>query len=274
MVESSTLLAVDSHVHLYDWANLSHMLDSSLAHFNRLFADKTGYEHHYGMLVLTEPKARNTFTRLYDEAANSDGGYTINGDWTVTGTAEELSVKAHHTSGKAVFLVSGQQIITGENLELLSLVSKQDVQDGLSLADTIKAARSIGGYPVVPWGVGKWLSARGKVVSDLITGAASDTSFSLADNGGRPSIWSSIPQFKLAAEHGITILYGSDPLPVSETRRTAGSCGNVFTTNVDTEKPGESLLQLLTDSNCSPAGYGSCESFINFLKDQIALRRK
>ena len=274
MVDSSTLLAVDSHVHLYDWANLSHMLDSSLTHFTGLFAAKPGYEHQYGMLVLTEPRARNTFSRLYDEAVKDANGFTVDANWTITPTGEELSLKAEHATGKTVFLVSGQQIITAENLEVLSLVSKQEVEDGLSLADTINSTVSIGGYPVVPWGVGKWLSARGKVVSDVIGGSGSGSSFSIADNGGRPSIWSSIPQFKLAAEHGITLLHGSDPLPVSETRRTAGSCGDIFTTSIDPEKPGESLLKLLADSNCSPAGYGSCESFINFIKDQIALRRK
>ena len=45
----------------------------------------------------------------------------------------------------------------------------------------------------------------------------------LGDNGGRPWFWTSVPQFDLAAELGMRVLPGSDPLPVPGDEARIGS---------------------------------------------------
>lgn len=274
MSEPSThqdqLLVVDSHVHLYDWLNLRPMLDNALAAFTQAAEAYKNSGDFAGILVLTEPAGRDTFARLRTLVGNEAKG-ALGGPWRLEATAEDLSLSARHTAGAAIYLISGQQTVTRENLEVLALFSPQSVPERASLAETIKAVEARGGYPVLPWGVGKWLFGRGKQVSRVI--AASDAgALAIGDNGGRPGFWSHVPQFAEALRHNLPLLHGSDPLPVSETRRSAGSNGDILVCPFDPARPGASLVAALRANRCERVGYGRPESALNFLKDQIALR--
>ncbi len=265
----SHLLALDSHIHLHDISNLPGLLDSTVREFRKAIGQQMADRPFLGMLVLTEPRTRPTFASLRHEIKQSTAAGK--GTWTLTGTEEAISLRATHSGGDTLFLTSGQQIVTRENLEVLALLVLPEVPDGLSLAETVTEIVRLGGLAVLPWGVGKWLGTRGRIVSNFLDKNTKLPVF-LGDNGGRPSFWKSIPQFRQAKKAGIPILRGSDPLHCSHRRRGAGSYGNLLTCQIDMQQPGKSVRAALTNMHSSPAEFGKLEQPWHFCKDQLTLR--
>lgn len=265
----SDLLALDSHVHFYDLADLPGILESAWQSFRRAIGAQAAARPFSGILVLTEPQSRPTFAALQQKDSGTAG--ICNGVWTLAATEEKISLRATRQDGGTLFLLSGQQIVTRENLEVLSLLAQPIVADGLSLDETVTEVLRFGGLPVLPWGVGKWFGRRGKIVSDFLA-ESRETPIYLGDNGCRPSFWTSVPQFRQAKRRGITILRGSDPLRCSHKRRGVGSFGNLLTCAFDADRPGKSLRAALTAGNASLGEFGEPEQPWYFLKDQLALR--
>jgi hypothetical protein len=233
-------VAVDSHVHFHDLRNLAGLLDGAHAALARYL----GHRPPPALLVLTEPAIRPTFARLREIA--TEGPITSGqNSWQLGTTDEPISLVARHRTGDTIYLLAGQQLVTAENLEVLSLLALPEVADGLGLADTVQRVRRLGGLPVLPWGVGKWLGRRGAIVSEFLAGEHDGPLF-LGDNGGRPGLWAFVPQFRQARARKIRILRGSDPLRCSCRRRGAGSYGNILRCPFDPVRPGQSLCEALT----------------------------
>ncbi|WP_136805727.1 hypothetical protein [Desulfosediminicola flagellatus] len=267
---STDILAVDSHVHLYNWVNLVPMLDEALSSFKKAVQEKKEGQPFYGVLVLTEPRDRDTFPKLRAQL-QTEQSCRLSSDWTLEKTGESVSLAAVHANGATLFLISGQQVITRESLEVLSIATEQSIPDKMSLEETISRIRDIDGYPVLPWAVGKWLFARGKHITRLIK-ANHGKPLALGDNGGRPTFWSSVSHFDAAKLYDLPILNGTDPLPAKSTKRMAGSYGTIICYAFDTTRPAASLLAALNDKSCERIGYGELEAPAAFVIDQISLR--
>ncbi len=265
----SRLLALDCHVHFHDLADVPGLLETALLAFRKAIGAQAEDRPFSGILVLTEPQSRPSFAALQQRISGRAG--TGKGAWSLAATGEEISLRATRQDGDTLFLLSGQQIVTRENLEVLSLLAQPGVTDGLDLAETVGEVLRLGGLPVLPWGVGKWLGRRGKIVSRFLAESRKTPIF-LGDNGGRPAFWTSVPQFRQAKSRGITILRGSDPLRCSRRRRGAGSYGTLLTCPWDAARPGQSLRDALTDGNAMFGEFGRLEKPWHFLKDQLALR--
>ena len=264
------LLAVDSHVHLYDWMNLVPMLDAALASFTDAVSTHKAHTPFSGLLALTEPLNRDTFPKLRAQA-HAEQPCRLSKDWILEPTEESLSLAAYHSSGVRIFLLSGQQVVTREKLEVLAIACEQTIPERQSLKETIQAVRVRDGYPILPWGVGKWLFGRGKLISRTITENGT-APLGIGDNGGRPSFWCKVSQFDQAKRYDLPLLRGSDPLPVKSSTRSAGSFGTLLCCRFDSAKPAESLLAALRGKSCERIDFGDPESPLAFLKTQVALR--
>ena len=181
---TNQLLAIDCHVHVHDWAGFVAILDTALHSFTTAVNRNRKGSAFHGILVLTEPARRDTFAKLTGQLQGQTA-CIFNPGWTITATADPLAFKASHVDGGHLFLISGQQIVTSENLEVLAIHAAATIPDRLNLAGTLRAVEQAGAFPIIPWGVGKWLGKRGKVVSQAIT-EATGQSLALADNSGRP----------------------------------------------------------------------------------------
>lgn len=259
-------VAVDSHVHLHDLRDPADLLDGAFA----ALAGCLGHRPPPALLILTEPADRPTFARLR-EIASAGGSSATCGSWRLGTTGESISLMAGNRTGDTLYLLAGQQIVTAENLEVLSLLALPGIADGLELAETVRLVRQHGGLPVLPWGVGKWLGRRGTIVSEFLAGDSTGPLF-VGDNGGRPALWASVPQFRLARDRGIRILRGSDPLRCSYRRRCAGSYGNILRCPFETNRPGQSLREALVTAGTAIEPFGRPEAPWHFLRDQISLR--
>jgi hypothetical protein len=147
--------------------------------------------------------------------------------------------------------VPGQQVITKENIEVLSLNCLKRVAEGNSAIETVRDILAMGGLPVVAWAPGKWFFKRGEVVQSLID-QFSPSELALGDTTLRPLGWVVPSIMRAARRRGFKILYGSDPLPFSGEETTPGSYATLIQSikysNVnDIPNPGELLNGVLSE---------------------------
>ena len=124
-----------------------------------------------------------------------------------------------------LLILSGRQVVAKEGLEVLLLGTRMRVPDGRPLAAVMAEGARGGALRVIPWGAGKWLFRRGRLLSDVIATESAGNGFFLGDGAGRPFFWTSPSHFQEAAKRGLRVLRGTDPLPFPSQVDRAGSFG-------------------------------------------------
>jgi hypothetical protein len=207
------------------------------------------------------------FSKLLEYAKNHQ---QIN-NWKLAPTEESISISATNNDNQKIFIIAGRQIVTAEKLEVLALISDADFVDSLPVETTIQNIVSKNGIPVLPWGVGKWLGKRGKILQKLLN---SDTlpMVYFGDNSGRPNFWSRPSYFQLAEEKGRKILPGTDPLPLKSEYSRPGSFGFIVEGEFNLAEPGKSMKQILLNPTTSVQPYGFLETPLRFIRNQFAIR--
>lgn len=265
---------IDGHVHIYPEFPIDQFLEAAWRNFVRV-GDSSGISgnQHY-VLALTEGKGVDVFAEFKQQAVPVEDGLEEQGlssSWSFYRTGEPDSLIAR--KGKAsLVLVAGQQIISRENIEFLSLISPFKVEDHtLNLADLARAIAGNGGLPIIPWGVGKWLGARGKVVESLLH-SSRDYILFLGDNGNRPAFWPESSLIRQARDLHCPILSGSDPLPLISHLTRPGSFGGLLRqAELSMQHPAASLRELLIDEK-DITGFGGCTGFFQFVIDQLRIK--
>lgn len=266
------MISFDAHVHIHETFSLDRLLDCARGNFARLApSEGDGSRDRQMALLLSEMKETDYFTRLREKAGGA--GHTTAGGWHVacTGEAESLRLTRDDWSGR-LFLLAGRQVVSAERIEVLTLATAAKVPDGLSLARTVEAVRGHGGLAVLPWGVGKWLGKRGKMIDDFVQRAAAKGLF-VGDNGGRPLFWPAPRLFMTAATRGIRLLPGSDSLPLPAEESRVGGYGGSISGEIRETHPAEDLRRLLIDASSPIVPFGRRMSGWRFLRTQVALRR-
>jgi len=246
----------DTHVHGYQFEQLSLLLDHALANFDRHGANA---DDSAKVLFFTDGLHDRVWKRL---RPLTDAPHQV-GDWSLVFSASSQFIHATKASHE-LLLAPARQINSVNRLEYLLLGCDQDLDGDLDDADLITEYSQH--YAVIcPWGFGKWLGARGKLLSRLVTDFSDK--LLLGDNGGRPAAWFWVPQFKLSKT---SALNGSDPLPID------GELARVANVGIRLELPSDNLtvtnlvqqLKLGQHSN-----YGNNVSLWSFIKSQLAMRR-
>ena len=264
MTSNSVQLLVDAHVHIYPFMSAGALLDAASANLSRLGA-RAPEEHPGGILLVADPVGVKGYERLLHADANDCG------HWSPEYTDIRCAM-LRRSGGARIVALKGQQLITREGLEVLGLGYKA-VPSGLSLSVTVDRITTGGGLSIIPWGAGKWLGRRGRLLTDLITSEERRPDILLADNGSRPWCWSRVPQFDTAAERGMRVIAGSDPLPLAGEERRVGSFG--FRLSVESPE-GASMADVfqkeLTNSAATIRIVGKAMSFSRFALNQLRLR--
>jgi hypothetical protein len=216
----SRTIYVDGHVHIYPGMGLQAAIDCAASNLRRVATPAPTQ----GVLILADPDGVDGFERLC--AARSMHGVLTG--WTVGEPSPQFVMLEHH-SGVALAVLRSRQLVTREGLEVIVTGARSRLSSGASLASTLDEARASGGWATIPWGAGKWLGRRGRLVSAAIATEAARAGIVIGDNGGRPRGWSYVPQFRAAADNGIPILAGSDPLPIAGDERRIASYGSIVT---------------------------------------------
>jgi hypothetical protein len=235
---------IDAHVHLHHPARALEDLELAARNFAGVDENAT-----LGVLMLAERAGYDVFRQLAVElpAAGPDAVW-------------------YESESQRLLVVAGRQIVTREGLEILGLGTQSSIPDGLSAHGVLARLRNSDALVVLPWGVGKWLGKRGRIVNELIEEAPAGQLF-LGDNGGRPAWWS-VPQFS----RKIRVLAGSDPLPLAGSSADIGRFGSRVSGTLDESHPVANLKQLLHDPHTKVSTYGRLAPSLRFFSDQARLR--
>jgi hypothetical protein len=263
---SDSMTLVDAHVHVYPQFNAGMLLAS--AHRNFLHhARAAGASSWQGVLLLAETSACDWFLRTRDSAQES----AIDG-WHLAALSEdETSMLASGPQQQRVFVVAGRQINTIEGIEVLTLASTVRIADAQSLEETLRLGLEAGAIVVLPWGAGKWLGHRARLVKQALH-QWGDMVFT-GDNGGRPWIWPRPALFAAGEGRGRPVLPGTDPLPLAGHEHRVGAHGFMLRENLRDSQPGLDLRGRLVDaSSLALQPFGRRETLRGFVRDQVQLR--
>ena len=266
-------ILIDGHVHIHPEFSLDHFFSAAWTNFSRAAESNRAPGKLNYVLALTEGEGCDVFATLKEQAlssahASKDSQTATSWNFFQTTESDSLIVRKDEA---AMLLVAGRQLVSKENIELLSLLSSVSIKDrSLPLDDLARAVADNGGLPVVPWGVGKWFAKRGKVVEHLLHGNH-DYPLFFGDNGNRPLFWPEPTLLKQARDLHVPVLSGSDPLPLPSHTSRPGSFGALFMEDdLSTDTPLDSLRKLLTGKN-EITGFGRGTGSFQFIVDQLQI---
>lgn len=265
-------ILIDAHVHLHDCFAPAEFLDAAWRNFAQV-AQRRGWTHPVGVLMLTESEGVNWFARLLREADATEKGSLPLGDWSVDRTPDPAVVAAA-SGDRRLLIIAGRQVVAREGLEVLMLGTTATPTDGRPLADALAEGAALGCLRVIPWGAGKWLFGRGRLLRRVMAEQRPSGGFFLGDGAGRPFFWPTPTHFREAARRGIRVLGGTDPLPFPTQSGRAGSFGFRLEGNVDLARPLETLKAALLDPNSRLTPFGTPERALPFIRYQIAMQRR
>lgn len=259
------MILVDAHIHFHDCYKMNDFFDSAKSNFLNQ-AKKMINQSNENVLCLTESHGVNIFNDLFIIAESKKKI----GNWDINITGNENTILISNSKFK-IYVIAGRQIVTKEKLEVLALGLNSDIEDGLAIDEVIKYVIDSESIPVIPWGFGKWLSSRKKIVEKIILQKRNHPIF-LGDNGNRPVFFGKSRLFDIAYNNGIINLPGSDPLPFSNEVQKPGSFGFIIDDVLNEDKPFDSIYEKLVNTKIQYETYGKLESPFIFLKNQIAMQ--
>ncbi len=270
------MIFVDSHVHIYDCFDVDLLLDAALNNFQKAAEqyNSSGHPSTY-VLLLTEGENENWFKRSLAtlEATDQENG-NISKNWRVAKkeASDSLMACRNDSVETTIYLVAGRQVVTKERIEVLALYTQQLISDGMSLVETVDIIMQANAIPVLPWGVGKWFGARGKIIQSLLS-AHDSVKIYLGDNGGRPGLWPRPTLFRLAEKKGVSVLPGTDALPLKSEACRAGSFGFYLDDSLSQEEdPINHLKKVLLSQRTPMSPFGRLQKNSLFLFNQLRLR--
>jgi hypothetical protein len=256
---------VDAHVHLHRCFDERVFFDSALTNLKAVEGERAGGLDWLGCLLFTESAGEDVFSGL---TARTDG---CAGAWRFRPTDEDCSLIACRDGEMSLVVVAGRQVVSAEQIEVLALGTTATLPDGKTLAQTLAAVRAAGALPALPWGFGKWLGRRGRLIAQQIDSARPGELF-LGDNGGRLALSPRPRLFALAEARGLAVLAGSDPLPFAQEVAKVARYGFVLQAPFDAAAPFAGIRRALAGLPRSPEPFGRLERWPTFVHRQIAMQ--
>lgn len=202
-------LVADTHVHFYPGYEAEGFWAAAAANLERGAGQAGLGGPPVRALYLTERHDCQAFAAWRDSGAFE----ATDQPWCLTKNGPD---------GLSIHVVAGRQIATAERLEVHALCTTATFEDGLSLAESIRAVQESGGVVVLPWAPGKWLGERGKQIA---AAAADRNGIRLADSSTRPCGWPEPSPLKAHRQAGGLVIAGSDPYPYAGQESVVGSFG-------------------------------------------------
>lgn len=272
MSSTSGFAMVDGHVHFHHGFEARPFLENAHANFENAARGMSLGASFVGILLLTEGEQENGFERLIAQVEQQTGrGEGSMSKWRMQDTEEQSSVCFTAQDRFPIIVVAGRQIPTRERLEILAVGTRREFEKGRPIRGLIQRVAQAGALPVVPWGAGKWMGERGRLVDELIRSSELPPFF-LGDSGNRPAFWPRPTHFCRAEEEGIKILSGSDPLPFSGEAKRVGSFGVVLKGSLDAETPAQDLKRRVLNPSTVLHPFGGEETPLRFVRNQLKMQ--
>jgi hypothetical protein len=255
----ASVLMVDGHVHAYDAAHLPELLAAAASHFSESAPAGKNWS---GLLLLADPQGVNSEPWLQALAATPPQG------WQYDGSQTPLLFHFRSPGGARISVLRGQQLVTSEGLELLAIGATTPARPA-PLAVMIANGRAAGHLVVVPWGVGKWLGKRGRLLKSTLDSQAG-AGVLLGENGGRPWFWPTESLVSEARARAVPVLPGTDPLPLPGEEHRVGSMGAIMEIAPGAAGSAADLLARIAKGGWR--SYGRAMGSWRFIRNQVGLR--
>ena len=262
------MVLVDGHVHMHECFDVPAVFDAAAANFAAAARDLGATRPYDAVLCLVESENEHFLdgvrTRRIGRVWRGRHGY-----WEAEESSEPETLLVR-CGGTRLAVIAGRQLVTRERLEVLALGTTAELPNGEPIEATLTAVRDAGAAAVLPWGVGKWLGARGAVIARVLA----DPKWRhvlLGDNGNRLQLGPDPAQLTAARRAGRSVLPGSDPLPLAGQETRVGAYGFAVDIALDSLRPAAALLALLA-SGSPLVAFGRREQLTRFVGNQLALR--
>lgn len=265
----------DSHVHIYEQFSIEILLNSALKNFRNAAMEVGESQESDFVLFFTEGNEQNFFRKLYKESKNNktdeQNSTSTLKSWKLINKGIPHYLLATKANDHNLHLIAGSQLVSAENLELLSLFVPLPIPNKkLNLRDLIKEVSKAYGVVVLPWGVGKWVGSRSKVIKECLDQDPKENFF-IGDNGNRPQLWPQPTLFSYALSKNLAIVSGSDPLPFHSHQTRVGSYGSwKKNVSLDQTNPIDSIRSLFSDLDGFNS-FGKRTSTAKFVCDQFRI---
>ena len=234
-------IVADTHVHSYPFYDLPRQLGAAVRNLSHAAPDAT-----VRLLCLTERAGQYVFEALASGDVKAPG-------WTISPAGDGSALTAMRAEHECLTVLPGRQFVTAERIEVLALGRDLRIEDGLPLDVTLARVREQEVTPVLPWGLGKWWGARGRLVRNVLdTSAPGDVVF--ADTCLRPALFPTPALLRKARSRGFLILYGSDPLPRPGEEELTGLWASQWEADWDPAHPAATWRRLMRDPAAKPVG--------------------
>ncbi len=262
-----TTLLIDGHVHLYPVFDLVQAVEKGRENlFSNAKKKLPDLKNAVAVWLLVE----RSDTNLFDELANSPEKYD-QGEIKFIKAKDNLTIKVEKNSQPILYIFAGRQLVTKENLEVLSLVSDLNLPDKAKpMEEVIQAVKDSGGITALNWAPGKWFSHRGKVIEEQIENNSPDE-FYIGETTMRPTVWLKPKLIHKAEQKGFRVLAGSDPLPFAGEENGISSFGFIIEGEFDPNNPARSLKEIFSDFSKPVTLIGKRNNILTFSKRQFKI---
>jgi hypothetical protein len=186
---------VDAHVHLHACYEPDELLSRARQNLSKVRTPENYPAVRVFYLLLAECQDDDAFGDLRALARSTGADSAVVPSppasrlklktWSVRATNEDRSLVLGDGSVH-LYVVAGRQVACREGLEVLILGTTQKFEDGRPIRELLHETDKLGVPRVIPWGPGKWLFRRGKLLNRLLAEFRKPTLF-LGDEGGRAS---------------------------------------------------------------------------------------
>jgi hypothetical protein len=247
------MIIVDTHVHLYPAYDIAAALKLCAKRLHDLAPDAVP------MACLTERQDCHIYKQLQQDGIASSE-HIIG----MESLEDGQSMLFRFGDGvPPLFVIPGRQIATNERIELHCLGKDARIPDGEPAVHTARRILEIDATAVLPWGIGKWLFGRRKVINKLLE-TFSPKELMLGDSAMRPWFWPTPTPMANATQNGYKVLAGSDPLPHEKNGDWIGKYATLMSHAFDQVHPQRSLISALKESK--PTLIGTRPGIIDFPK--------
>jgi hypothetical protein len=252
---------VDAHVHFHRRALVGPSLDAAAENSLRVNRRSSGL---IGALLLAQSAEEQVFEELREGPVTESG-------WSIEPASAEPESLIARKGERALAIVCGRQVRAQGGLEMLALGTCRQFTDGRSFAETVGEVSRSGAISVLPWGFGKWMGVRGRIIEATLAAIGSDRLY-LGDNGGRLS---GAPQPVLVRRYekrGFRVLPGSDPFPFGGDHQRVGGFGFLAERPLAEDAPWRGLREELLALKDSPRRFGRATDPLRFAINQIGIQ--
>ena len=251
----------DTHVHCYRFSEFEDLLTCA---YQNVASQSFSADNDVLVLFFTDGRRDKTWSKL--KAVVEQGG-ELKG-WVLEASKDANTLVAKNLNGEQlIYLMAARQINSIERLEFLILGYDGDDEDGAT-ADSIINQFSDQFMVISPWGVGKWLFARSKILTALLEKYPS--ALYLGDNGGRPSFWRWVSHFNKTKQF---VLNGSDPLPIADEIKRVASFGLCIEVDAQLPLSSQEVISYLKDKSIAKTNYGKPLALMPFIKGRLGLAK-